>query len=112
MTHDADAVLSAAHILRELLRPIQERLDEQHVRLTLLEERPLGVIDGGVWEPGITYPKGTGTTCDGHFWVSQYETAEQPGEGNPSWRLAVSRGKQGREGKPGPPCKCAARVAS
>lgn len=58
-------------------------------------------FDAKVWAAGTTYPKGAGTTWDGHYWIAQAQTSEQPGEGSPAWRLAVRRGKQGREGKQG-----------
>lgn len=59
------------------------------------------VHDAGVWSAGIIYPKASAVTWDGHFWIAQGATTEQPGEGCKDWRLAVRRGKQGKEGKPG-----------
>jgi hypothetical protein len=91
-------------LIRALFSPIIERLEA-------LEARPVGVIDGGVWTEGKNYAPFVGVTHDGGFWVSQEQTSEQPG-GSPAWRLAVHRGKQGREGKPGSPCRCAERVGS
>lgn len=67
-----------------------------------VKEWALGIpFDAKVWTAGTTYPKGAGVTWDGHYWIAQQQTSEQPGEGNPAWRLAVRRGKQGREGKQG-----------
>lgn len=57
--------------------------------------------DAGVWESGKTYAAGAGVTWDGQWWIAVKETTSAPGEANPDWRLAVRRGKQGREGKPG-----------
>lgn len=57
--------------------------------------------DAQVWTAGQTYPKSAGVTWDGHFWIAQQDTTDQPGEGSKAWRLAVRRGKQGKEGKPG-----------
>ena len=115
MTPDAAAVLDAANVLREILRPLTERLDSLAERIEALEQRPIGVIDGGVYQAGQRYAKAVGVTHDGGFWVSQWETTEPPGEGSSAWRLALHRGKQGRDGKvgpPGPPCRCAERVTS
>lgn len=66
------------------------------------KEWVLGIpFDSKVYEAGKVYPKGAGTTWDGHYWIALAQTSEAPGEGCPSWRLAVRRGKQGREGKQG-----------
>jgi len=119
MTHTAEDILGAAAVLRQIIGPLIERIDALDAKVTALAQRPVGVIDGGLWKPGVTYPKGVGVTYDHHFWTSQAQTTEQPGNGCPAWRLAVSRGKTGREGKrgamgpPGPPgsCRCA-EVAS
>lgn len=113
MTPDADAVLGAASLLRELLSPLVERIAALEQITKALETREYI----GVWAPGVTYPKFASVTYDGHLWLALEKTHEQPGEGCTSWRLIVRRGKQGREGKPGkpaPPCQCAerARVAS
>jgi collagen type III alpha len=89
-------------LIRALFSPIIERIEA-------LEARPVGVIDAGVWIEGTVYPKDAGTTWDGHYWIAQTQTSEQPGVSS-AWRMAVRRGKQGREGKPGPPCRCAERA--
>jgi hypothetical protein len=111
MTPDAASILDAAAVLRELLRPIQERQDAQDARIATLEQRPIGAIDCGVWQPG-TYPRGGGVTHGGAFWVAQRDTQREPADGNDDWRLCVHRGRPGRQGPPGPACQCAARRAS
>jgi hypothetical protein len=66
------------------------------------KEWELGIpFDAKVWSAGTVYPKGAGVTSDGHYWIAQTQTSEPPGEGNPAWRIAVRRGKQGREGQRG-----------
>lgn len=102
MNQDAESVLAAANVLRELLRPIVERLDAQDARIAALEQRPISITDGGVWQQGQTYAQAVGVTHDGGYWVSQRQTSDQPGDGNASWRLAVHRGRQGRQGERGP----------
>jgi collagen type III alpha len=60
------------------------------------------LLDRGVWQTGVTYEKGDGTTWGGSFWIAQKQTTAKPGEQGPrvtDWRLAV---KKGSEGKPGP----------
>jgi hypothetical protein len=103
MTPDAGSILDAAAVLRELLRPIQARLEHLEQITKALEQRE----DAGVWQPGVSYPKYAGVTHAGHYWIASERTKDQPGEGNPAWRLAVRRGKTGREGKRGPACRCA-----
>ena len=113
MTQTAEDVLSAAAVLRELIKPLVERLDAQEARIAELEQQPIGVLDAGTWTDGEVYEAGDGTTHHGHYWIAQEKTTDQPGEGSPSWRLAVRRGKQGREGKQGPPGRDGfARMAS
>jgi hypothetical protein len=87
----------------EAIRGVRSTNAALEARIVALEARPIGAIDAGVFEPGRTYARGDGTTWDGHYWIAQVETSEPPGEGCRSWRLAVRRGKVGREGKP---CRC------
>lgn len=66
------------------------------------KEWVLGIpFDARVYEAGKVYPKGAGTTWDGHYWIALAQTSDAPGEGSSAWRLVVRRGKQGREGKQG-----------
>lgn len=64
------------------------------------------VIDKGVYSEGKTYAPGDGVTWGGSFWIAQEETTAKP-DGGKSWRLAVKKGRDGRDGtmKPdnGPP---------
>lgn len=67
-----------------------------------VKEWELGIpFDAKVWTAGVTYPKGAGTTWDGHYWIATAQTSDPPGEGNPAWRMAVRRGKTGRQGERG-----------
>lgn len=59
------------------------------------------VIDRGVWNEGREggYAKGDGVTWAGSFWISQKdENGDKPDGGN-GWRLAVKRGRDGRNGE-------------
>lgn len=62
------------------------------------------VLDRGVWREGKFF-KGDGVSWGGSFWIAQRETDEKPGEGksgdNSGWRLAVKRGRDGKDGPPG-----------
>lgn len=76
-----------------------ERIDALERRIAALEARPVGVIDGGVWTADKVYARGTGVSHGGGFWVAQCETRREPADGNRDWRLAVHRGKPGRDGR-------------
>lgn len=55
------------------------------------------VIDRGVYSQTKLYERGDGVTQDGQFWVARQNTmGEQPGTSK-SWRLAVRKGRDGRD---------------
>jgi Collagen triple helix repeat (20 copies) len=56
------------------------------------------VLDAGVWKEGASYAAGDGVTHGGHFWIAQAQTAAKPPSDD--WRLAVARGKDGRDWRP------------
>jgi hypothetical protein len=53
--------------------------------------------DGGVYRPGNLYRKGVMVTAQGSLWSAQEDTRERPGDGSKAWRLAVKRGRDGRD---------------
>lgn len=55
------------------------------------------VIDRGVFKAGTKYAAGDGVTFGGSFWIAQAETTDKP-ENSKSWRLAVKRGRDGKDG--------------
>lgn len=59
------------------------------------EMRTAIVLDRGVWRAGV-YQKGDGVTLGGSFFIAQEDTSEKPEAGN-AWRLAVKRGRDGRD---------------
>lgn len=60
-------------------------------------EFPLDVVlDRGVFRQGETYRKGDGATWGGCWWIAQRETSAKPGDDNDDWRLAVTKGRDGR----------------
>lgn len=63
------------------------------------------LIDQGVWKEGTQYETGDGVTWGGSFWIAQKDNADKPDSGNGSWRLAVKKGRDGKDGslKPEPP---------
>ncbi len=55
------------------------------------------LIDRGVYRPGTLYLKGSTVTAQGSLWIAQADTREKPGDGATSWRLAVKKGRDGRD---------------
>lgn len=82
-----------------LARDLSAAKAMQHAKLCELDDRPIGVLDYGTYAEGKLYPRGAGVSFDGHFWTAQKATSDRPGDGCPSWRLAVRRGKPGRDGR-------------
>lgn len=59
------------------------------------------VIDRGVYRETEAYQKGNGVTWAGSWWLAQKDAPEgKPGE-SADWRLAVKKGRDGRDGAPG-----------
>jgi integrin beta 3 len=64
-----------------------------------LELRVPRFKDKGVYLPAETYRCGDGVTFGGSFWIAQMDSpADKPGTGD-GWRLAVKRGRDGRDGE-------------
>jgi ketosteroid isomerase-like protein len=62
------------------------------------------VLDRGVFREDSEYKAGDGVTWGGSFWIAQREAkGEKPGEANDAFRLAVKRGRDGRDGVMKPP---------
>lgn len=61
------------------------------------------LIDRGVWREG-EYQKADGVSFGGSFWIAQEPTTDKPGESK-AWRLAVKRGRDGRDGIAKPPAE-------
>ncbi len=68
----------------------------------LVKEFPVAIPwDAGIWESGKVYPKGAGLRREGSWWIAQTQTSAQPGH-DKTWRLAVKKGTDGRQGQIGP----------
>lgn len=66
------------------------------------------VRDAGVWAEGKSYTKGDSVTWGGSSWIAQEDTNEKP-EAGKAWRLAVKRGRDGKDFA-GPPPKALEKV--
>lgn len=58
------------------------------------------VLDRGVWKEG-SYSRGDGVTWGGSFFIAQRDTDAKPETTDSGWRLAIKRGRDGKDGKPG-----------
>jgi Collagen triple helix repeat (20 copies) len=54
------------------------------------------LLDRGVWQQG-NYVKADGVTWRGSFWIAQRDTSSKPDDNNSGWRLAVKRGRDGKD---------------
>lgn len=55
------------------------------------------VIDRGVFADGKSYEEGDGVTWGGSFWIAQRATGAKPDSADSGWRLAVKRGRDGKD---------------
>ena len=55
------------------------------------------VIDRGVFAEGKSYEEGDGVTWGGSFWIAQRATGSKPDSADSGWRLAVKRGRDGKD---------------
>ncbi len=56
------------------------------------------ILDRGIFSPGKAYAAGDAVSWGGNLWLAQAETSTMPTEGDPTWRLAVRKGRDGRHG--------------
>jgi integrin beta 3 len=59
------------------------------------------VIDRGVFKHGETYQAGDAVTWGGSLWIAQKETGTKPDTPDSGFRLAVKRGRDGKDAKVG-----------
>jgi hypothetical protein len=57
------------------------------------------VIDRGVFKDGTAYRSGDGVTWGGSFWIAQRDTKSKPDANTGDWRLAVKKGRDGKDAK-------------
>jgi hypothetical protein len=58
-------------------------------------------VDRGVYKAGETYQPGDCVTWGGSLWIAQKETGEKPDSPESGFRLAVKRGRDGKDAKVG-----------
>ncbi|MFK1121615.1 hypothetical protein ACIUXL_24100 [Pseudomonas aeruginosa] len=66
---------------------------------TLIEKsvKIASVIDRGVYSADKSYEQGDGTTYGGCYWIAQKDAPTGVPGGSDDWRLAVKRGRDGRD---------------
>ena len=57
------------------------------------------IIDRGVFKAGDTYARGDAVTWGGSLWIAQKETDAKPDGPDSGWRLAVKKGRDGKDAK-------------
>lgn len=67
---------------------------------TVIEKsiRVASIIDRGIYKAAGDYEKGDAVTHGGCLWIAQYDAPEgAPGMGGKGWRLAVKKGRDGKD---------------
>lgn len=95
-------------VFRGIHEELEEVIDDRTIRRTTVysdgsqfarEYKSSSVIDRGIWKDGMSYRQGDGVTYGGSFWIAQKDEPEgKPDSGNGAWRLAVKRGRDGKDG--------------
>lgn len=87
-------------LVKAIVAEVSEVIKEQNKRIDALESRMAQFGYKGVWQPGLVYRESNFVTDDGSIWACiKEQTTQRPGSG-PDWRLAVKRGKDGRDARP------------
>lgn len=57
------------------------------------------VLYRGIYHEEATYDAGDAVTWGGSLWIALRRTSAKPGDGSTDWRLAVKKGRDGRDSK-------------
>jgi hypothetical protein len=63
------------------------------------------VIDRGVWRERGAFRAGDAVTWAGNYYIAQRDTTSRPDGPNSDWRLAVKKGRDGKDAAPPKPVK-------
>lgn len=86
-------------VLKHAIAPIQTRIVELERRVAQLEARPSAKYCG-TWQPDATYQNGDMVTRSGSVWACQANHVRStPGVDHTNWRLAVKRGRDGKDAR-------------
>lgn len=81
---------------------VEQADDGRTIRLSLREGETFElrfpvVLDRGVFKEGEHYAQGDAVSWGGSVWIAQRSTDEKPDGPNSGWRLAVKRGRDGKD---------------
>lgn len=79
------------------LAPLVKRLGELERRLAEAEKG--GLRYRGVWAEKMRARVGDCTTYQGSLWICERGTTKRPGDGDSGWKLAVKRGRDGKDAR-------------
>jgi exonuclease VII small subunit len=57
------------------------------------------VVDCGIFKEGHVYTPGDSVTWAGSYWIAQKDTGAKPDSPESGWRLAVKKGRDGKDGR-------------
>jgi hypothetical protein len=81
-------------------KTMAEELRKRDERIAELEARPVGVDYKGVYRKGCSYSRNQAVSHQGSLWIAVKDYPEkEPGEPNSGFRLAVKKGRDGKDGK-------------
>ncbi len=85
-----------------------EPIDERRVRLMVgkgansasCELNIPAIIDRGAWSELASYSRGDAVSFHGSLWIAQKDQPGKPDAADSGWRLAVKRGRDGKDMRP------------
>ncbi|UCI17027.1 hypothetical protein FJ970_18005 [Mesorhizobium sp. B2-1-8] len=96
----AEMLMTAIGTIAGIEAWFSQRLAEAEERIAELEKRPTPEYKG-VWRAAQQYQRGAMVSHDGSVWHCELDTATGlvPGDGTAGWRLAVKRGRDGKDAR-------------
>lgn len=87
-------------LVNVIVQEVGTELKAQNARIAAMEAKMEEFTYKGVWETGTVYRQHNSVTDNGSLWicVSPHST-QRPGDSQ-DWKLAVKRGKDGRDARP------------
>lgn len=98
---------SIKRVVEIMTAETKNALSTRDSRIAALEKR-MAAMEGriaefaykGVWQAGTVYRECNSVTDNGSLWICiSQQSTQRPGDGQ-DWRLAVKRGKDGRDARP------------
>lgn len=87
-------------IIDVVAQEVGAQLKAQNARIAALEAHVREFKYCGIWQADAVFRRHNSVTQDGSVWICVCEqTLQRPGDGS-DWRLAVKRGKDGKDARP------------